>query len=88
MSSRTFNVASSATSVEIFASNPGRRGGAIYNDSTQILTIVFGTSDASATNLTTTLAANGGYFELPPSFQGAVQGIWASANGAARCTEW
>ena len=81
------NVASSATSVNLFAAAAKALGRTIYNDSTQVLYVKFGAT-ASATSYTVQLAA-GAYYEFPqPAYSGNVDGIWASANGNARLTSW
>jgi hypothetical protein len=81
------NVASSASSVTLFSATAGVKGRAIYNDSTQVLYLKFGAT-ASATSYTVQLAA-GDYYEFPhPCYGGVVDGIWASANGNARTTQW
>lgn len=80
------NVASSATSVTLLAANAARRGAVIHNDSTAALYVKFGAT-ASATSFTYLLTA-GAVLEFPlPTYVGVVDGIWASANGNARCTE-
>lgn len=80
------NVASSATSVTLFASNAAAKQRIIYNDSTAVLYVKFGTT-ASATSFTYYIVA-GAHLEFPdPMYTGRVDGIWASANGNARCTE-
>jgi hypothetical protein len=81
------NVNSSATNVTLQASNTARLGWACFNDSTAILYIKFGAT-ASATSFTVKVAA-GGFYEMPvaPVYTGIIDGIWASANGAARVTE-
>lgn len=80
------SVNSSATNVNLFAAaNANAR--AIYNDSTAVLYVKFGAT-ASTTSYTVQIAA-GGYYEFPqPVYCGQVDGIWASANGAARLTSW
>jgi hypothetical protein len=81
------NVSSSASSVTLFAAAGGVKGRTIYNDSTAVLYVKFGAT-ASTTSYTVQLAA-GAYYEFPrPVYGGVVDGIWASANGAARTTEW
>lgn len=81
------NVASSASSVTVFAASAAVKGRAVYNDSTQVLYLKFGAT-ASTTSYTVQLAS-GDYFEFPqPLYGGVVDGIWAAANGAARTTEW
>ena len=79
-------VASSATVVTLMASNALRRGLCVFNDSSSVLYIKFGSS-ASATSYTVKLDA-GGYYEMPANlYSGAVTGIWVSANGYAYVTE-
>jgi hypothetical protein len=52
-----------------------------------VLYVKFGAA-ASTTSYTVQIAA-GGYYEFPqPVYCGEVDGIWASANGAARLTSW
>jgi hypothetical protein len=80
------NVASSATSTALLASNASRKGAMVFNDSTQNLFLKFGAT-ASATSYTVKIGP-AGYYEFPsPVYTGAVDGIWAAANGAARVTE-
>lgn len=81
------NVASSATSVTVLAANSARRGAIIYNDSSAVLYLKFGSGAASTSSYTVQIAA-GGYYEFPsPVYTGACTGIWAAANGNARVTE-
>lgn len=81
------NVASSGSSVTVFAAEATVNARTVYNDSTQVLYLKFGTT-ASATSYTVQLAA-GAYYEFPqPVYAGRVDGIWASANGNARVTSW
>lgn len=86
------SVASSASSVTVLASNASRKGASVYNDSTQILYLAVSATTASSTAYTIQLPANA-FFELPPCrdgsiYTGQLTGIWASANGNARVTEW
>jgi hypothetical protein len=86
-SATTANVSSSASSVTILAANSAATGRAVFNDSTAALYLKYGTT-ASTTDYTVKINA-GGYFEFPqPGYRGRVDGIWASANGSARTTEW
>ena len=81
------NVASSASSVTLFAAASDTSARTIWNDSTAVLYVKFGTT-ASTSSFTVQLAA-GAYYEFPqPLFAGRVDGIWASANGFARVTSW
>jgi hypothetical protein len=80
------NVASSASSVTLLAANLSRLGATIFNDSTAILYVKFGTTASSSSY--TVQIAGGGYYEMPdPVYTGRIDGIWASANGNARVTE-
>lgn len=84
------NVASSATSVTVFAANTAAKARKLVNDSTAVLYLKEGAT-ASATSYSVALAA-GAYYEFPLTASGAiytgiVDGIWASANGNARTTE-
>lgn len=80
------NVSSSATSVTLFSASDVAQTRAVFNDSTAVLYVKYGTT-ASTTSYTVQIPA-GGYFEFPlPTYSGRVDGIWASANGSARCTE-
>jgi hypothetical protein len=85
------NVSSSATNVTLLAANPDRQGATIYNDSTAILYVKLGAT-AEATSYTIALPAGAtpaaaSYYEVPYGYTGIIDGIWASANGAARVTE-
>jgi hypothetical protein len=81
------NVAGSASSVALFAASGRARGRAVWNDSAATLYLKFGAS-ASATSCTVKLDPDD-YYEFPqPVYAGAVEGVWASATGAARVTEW
>jgi hypothetical protein len=81
------NATSSASNVTLIASNGARKGLTIFNDSTAILYVKFGTT-ASTTSFTVKMTG-GAYYEMPtPVYTGIVDGIWDSANGAARITEF
>lgn len=81
------NVASSASSVTILAANTARKGATIANDSTAILYLDVSGGTASTSSYTVQLAS-GDYYEVPFGYSGAITGIWASANGSARVTEF
>jgi hypothetical protein len=80
------NVASSASSVSLLAANTARRGLIVYNDSTQTLYLKFGVT-ASTTSFTYLMTPKSTLEMILPIYQGAIDGIWASANGSARITE-
>lgn len=82
------NVAASASSVTLQASNSSRLGWVVYNDSEATLYGKFG-STASTTSYTFKLGPFESY-ELQVTgcrYTGIVTGIWDSATGAARVTE-
>jgi hypothetical protein len=82
------NVAASASSTAILASNANRKRVVIHNDSTATLYLKFGAT-ASATSYTY-LLYGGDTYESPsmPVYTGQIDGIWASATGSARVTEF
>jgi hypothetical protein len=83
----TTSVASSATSVTLFAASSNDRMRTIFNESTAVLYVKFGAT-ASTTSYKFQLAP-GALFEFTsPMYAGQVDGIWASANGFARLTSW
>ena len=80
------NVSSSASNGTLLASNADRIGVLVFNDSTAVLYLKYGTT-ASASSYSVKMEA-GSYWEMPqPIYTGQLDGIWASANGAARVTE-
>lgn len=81
------NVLSSASSVSVFPASLSYHGRTVYNDSTAILYLSLSATAASTTSYTVQVASQG-YYEVPGGYSGAIQGIWASANGAARITWW
>lgn len=81
------NVAGSATDVTILAANTSRLGFSVYNDSAAILYLLLSNATSSATVFTIKMDPNG-YAEFPFGYTGAVKGLWASATGSARVTEY
>lgn len=81
------NVAGSASSVTILAANVLRRGASVWNDSTAILYLDLTGGTASATSCSVKLIADA-FYEVPFGYTGLITGIWASATGAARVTEF
>jgi hypothetical protein len=84
------NVAASATTVALFtASTNAVEMRSVFNDSTATLYLKYGAT-ASTTSHAVQVAP-GGYFEFPMTrngvWPGAVEGIWSSATGSARCVE-
>lgn len=83
----TSNVASSATAVTVLAANGRAAKRIVYNDSTAVLRLKFG-AGASASSFTMAIPANALYEFPTPLYRGLVSGIWESANGSARTTEY
>lgn len=82
-------VSSSASSTTLASSSGTRKGMTIFNDSTQVLYVKLGAT-ASTSSYTVRLESHG-YWEMPTGegiYTGAVDGIWASANGNALVTTW
>lgn len=79
------SVADNVASTQLLASNASRRAFRVYNDSTSVVYIKYGTT-ASSTDFTVMLDSKG-YLE-ENFYSGKVDAIWASApGGAARITE-
>jgi hypothetical protein len=81
------NVAASATTVSILASNASRKGAIIQNDSSSAMYLAYAAT-ASTTAYTVKIPANTG-FEMPitPVYTGAMSAVWDTATGSARITE-
>lgn len=82
------NVAGSAASVTLLASNAARKGAVIYNDSTATLYVVLNASAASLTNFTEQLAPGESLVLERGDYTGEIRGIWTAAAGNARVTEF
>lgn len=81
------SVAGSASDGTILASNSDRIGAAIYNDSTAILYLLLASGTSSSSAFTVKMQPDA-YYEVPAGYTGVIKGIWASATGNARVTEW
>lgn len=80
------NVAASASNVTLQASNANRRGLSVFNDGSTTLYVKLGAT-ATLTSFTAPVAPQALY-EVPFSYTGIVDGIWAgSPTGSARMTE-
>jgi hypothetical protein len=79
------NVASSATSVTLLASNTARVEAFIMNDSTAALMVKLGAS-ASSSSFTKRMAP-GEFWAVPQCYRGIIDGVWQAAQGNARMTE-
>jgi len=80
------SVSDTNVSTTLLAANANRLGATIYNDSTAILYVKFGTT-ASATDFTVQMNTED-YYEIPFRYTGRLDGIWDSdASGAAKITE-
>jgi hypothetical protein len=72
--------------VPLLVANPNRRGLLLFNSSTQILYVKYGLT-ASATDYSFQIAAGGTFQAVGAIYLGAMDGIWASANGSVKITE-
>lgn len=80
------NVSSSASNGTLLAENTDRIGMLVVNDSTATLYLKYGAT-ASTTSYSVRMEP-GSYWEMPqPIYTGQIDGIWSSADGAARITE-
>lgn len=85
------SVNSSGSDGLILDANNLRKGATFYNASTQILYLGLSTTTTTTSVYTVQIAASG-YYELPMTqggpYTGQIRGIWASANGAVKITEF
>jgi hypothetical protein len=74
------------------AANRNRKGATITNESTAALYLRLEAAVASLTAYTVVLAGAGAapyaYYEVPFGYTGELRGIWDSATGNARITEF
>ena len=80
------NVGGSGTTVTLLAANTNRVTASVFNDSTAALYICAG-AGASTSNFSVKVLP-GGYFEVPSGYRGILTGVWDSATGNARVTEY
>jgi hypothetical protein len=80
------NVASSTSSVTVFAASATANRRYVFNDSSANLYLAYTSTAASTSNFTVKLATATGI--LIEDYAGQVTGIWDAANGFARTTEW
>ncbi len=79
-------VAASATSVEVLAANPARKGVMLMNDSNAVVYIALAAT-ASVTAFSFKLPGGALYENEIPNYTGVISAIWANANGSLRVTE-
>lgn len=86
------SVAGSASSVTLLAANADRAGAIITNDSSAVLYVDLSGGTASTTSYSITLGGSSAApfeaYEVPFGLTGLITGIWASATGNARVTEF
>ena len=80
-------VAASIASVVLHASNAARLGAMIYNDSVNVLYLLYGGGAASAANYSVLVLA-GATETVPFGYTGVISGAWGIAAGNARVTEF
>jgi hypothetical protein len=79
-------IAASASVITAVPANTLRKNVILWNDSTSVAYIKFG-SGASSTDFTWRLSSQSGY-ELPmPVYIGEITAVWESANGGLQVTE-
>lgn len=81
------SVAGSVTDVTILAANSAREGATVYNESSAVLYLLLANTVSSIT-VYTLQVTGGSYYEVPFGYTGIIKGIWASATGSARITEF
>ena len=80
-------VAGTTSSVTLFNQTAHTSGRMVYNDSTAVLFLAFGTA-ASAGSCTTAVGTAATFVFPVPVYAGQVTGAWASTAGSARTTWW
>lgn len=85
-SSSVTAVTASVTNTTLIASNSSRRGILLYNDSTSIVRVKFGTT-ASSSSFSFKLYPNCFYDNPTMCYTGIITGIWESANGNMLVTQ-
>lgn len=80
------NVSAATSSTALLSADATRIAVTIWNDSTSVMYLSYGSGTASATACSVKIAADG-YYEVPDGCAALqMKGIWAAANGAARIT--
>ena len=82
------SVASSVSDTTILASNSSRKGCTLYNDSTAILYVLLASGASSLSTYNLQLPPNGMLSLRVGEYLGVIKGVWDSANGFVRVTEF
>lgn len=82
------DITSSASDGTILAANTARKGAIFDNESTSVLYLLFAAGTSSTSNYSIRVPAGGNLFLSPGEYTGIIKGIWASANGSLRVTEF
>lgn len=82
------SVSATTSSTTILAANALRKGATIDNDSAATLYILLASGTASSTNRTFALGASERLVLDADDYTGIIVGVWSSATGAARITEF
>lgn len=80
------SVAGSATNITLLAANTQRLGASIYNDSTALLYVRF-QATATTSNFSVKMQPDS-LLLVPCGYTGIIDGIWSSATGSARVSEF
>jgi hypothetical protein len=86
-SATTIAVTAATTSTSLFTGSGGVNARTVYNASSAVCYVTYGTV-SSSTLYTLQVPANT-YFEFPiPTFGGVVTAVWAAVNGTAYTSQW
>lgn len=80
-------IQSTTADILLLQVNPVRKGATVYNDSPYSMYLLVGSGVTSNSNYTVQLAPLG-YYEVPFSYVGSLRGLWTTASGFARMTEF
>lgn len=81
VSSSLSSVTATTTSTQLLAANTNRAGVAIFNASTAVLYLRLASGTASAPPGCSLPVNAGGWIEVPFSYSGVINGVWAAADG-------
>ena len=82
------NVAGTNSSVTLFGGTARANGRMVFNDSSAILYVAYGTVATLGGPFTTAVGTQTTFTFPEPVYAGQVCGVWASIAGSARTTYW
>lgn len=81
------SIDASNTSITLLASNANRLGATIFNDAMNTVVLYLKLGAVASTTSYTVQIIGGGYYEIPFSYTGIIDGVWNTTSAVARITE-